>query len=96
MAAHPDSRARNFGFGRRLDYAGTQALRAHFGGGHFATVQAHAEHWRLFADWCRTQANIGDARKLDAAVLARYAQSLREATTRGDVATWRRGDHDRT
>ncbi len=86
MAIHPDSRARNFGFGRRLDYAGAQALHAHFGGGHFATVQAHAERWRLFADWCRTHEHIGDARKLDAAALARYAQSLREAVTRGDVA----------
>jgi hypothetical protein len=86
MVMHPDPRARNFGFGRRLDYVGAQALRAHFGGGHFATVQAHAERWRLFADWCRTHENIGDARKLDATVLVRYAQSLREAITRGDVA----------
>ncbi len=86
MAIHPDARARNFGFGRRLDYAGTQALRAHFGGGHFATVQAHAERWRLFVDWCRTHENIGDARKVNAVVLDRYAQSLREAITRGDVA----------
>ncbi len=86
MATHPDPRARNFGFGRRLDYAGTQALRAHFGGGHFATVQAHAERWRLFADWCRTHENIGDARKVNATLLARYVKSLREAIRRGDVA----------
>ncbi len=86
MAIHPDTRARNFGFGRRLDYAGTQALRAHFGGGHFATVQAHAERWRLFADWCCAHENIGDARRIDAPVLDRYADALRDAVAHGDLA----------
>lgn len=81
----PGPHARNFGYGRRLDYAGAQALRSHFGGGHFATVQAHAERWRLFAQWCRTQ-GIGDARQVDRPLLSRYADTLRHAVARGELA----------
>ncbi|BAW21297.1 Uncharacterized protein KF715C_ch7240 [Pseudomonas putida] len=32
---------RNFGYGRQLSYAGPQALKDMFGGGHYGTVKAH-------------------------------------------------------
>ena len=34
---------RNFGYGRQLSYAGPQALRDLFGGGHYGTVKAHSD-----------------------------------------------------
>lgn len=34
---------RNFGYGRQLSYAGPQALRDLFGGGHYGTVEAHSD-----------------------------------------------------
>ena len=34
---------RNFGYGRQLSYAGPQALRDLFGGGHYGTVKTHSD-----------------------------------------------------
>ena len=34
---------RNFGYGRQLSYAGLQALKDMFGGGHYGTVKAHSD-----------------------------------------------------
>lgn len=34
---------RSFGYGRKLSYAGPQALKDMFGGGHYGTVKAHCE-----------------------------------------------------
>jgi len=39
---------RNFGYGRQLSYAGPQALRDLFGGGHYGTVKAHSDRWLAF------------------------------------------------
>lgn len=57
---------RNFGYGRQLSYAGPQALRDLFGGGHYGTVKAHSDRWLAFVRWCRSEAGPGfnDARKL--------------------------------
>jgi len=46
---------RNFGYGRQLSYAGPQALKDLFGGGHFATVKAHSDRWQAFVRWCRSE-----------------------------------------
>ncbi len=37
---------RNFGYGRQLSYAGPQALKDMFGGGHCGTVKAHSDAGR--------------------------------------------------
>lgn len=42
---------RNFGYGRQLSYAGPQAVRDLFGGGHYGTVKAHSDHWQAFVRW---------------------------------------------
>lgn len=45
---------RNFGYGRQLSYAGPQALKDMFGGGHYGTVKAHCDRWLAFVRWCRS------------------------------------------
>ncbi|MGX0958417.1 integrase [Pseudomonas viridiflava] len=79
---------RNFGYGRQLSYAGPQALRDMFGGGHYGTVKAHCDRWQAFVKWCRSEQGpgINDARQIDRKVLADYAAYLREVVGRGDLA----------
>ncbi|MEE4857100.1 integrase domain-containing protein [Pseudomonas alliivorans] len=79
---------RNFGYGRQLSYAGQQALKDMFGGGHYGTVKAHSDRWRAFVKWCRSEAGPGvnDARQIDRKVLADYAAYLRDVVKRGDLA----------
>ncbi|MFJ4441690.1 integrase domain-containing protein [Pseudomonas sp. NPDC089422] len=79
---------RNFGYGRQLSYAGPQALKDMFGGGHYGTVKAHCDRWLAFVKWCRSEQGpgINDARQIDQNVLADYAAYLREVVRRGDLA----------
>ncbi|ANA74779.1 TPA: integrase domain-containing protein [Pseudomonas aeruginosa] len=79
---------RNFGYGRQLSYAGPQALKDMFGGGHYGTVKAHSDRWRAFVKWCRSEhgPGINDARQIDRKVLADYAAHLRDMVRRGDLA----------
>lgn len=79
---------RNFGYGRQLSYAGPQALKDMFGGGHYGTVKAHCDRWQAFVKWCRSEQGpgINDARQIDRKVLVDYAAYLRDAVGRGDLA----------
>jgi len=79
---------RNFGYGRQLSYAGLQALKDMFGGGHYGTVKAHCDRWQAFVKWCRSEQGpgINDARHIDRKVLASYAAYLRDLVGRGDLA----------
>ncbi len=79
---------RNFGYGRQLSYAGPQALKDMFGGGHYGTVKAHCDRWLAFVKWCRSEhgPGINDARQIDRKVLADYAAYLRDIVKRGDLA----------
>jgi integrase len=79
---------RNFGYGRQLSYAGPQALKDMFGGGHYGTVKAHCDRWQAFVKWCRSEQGpgINDARQIDRKVLSDYAAHLREVVRRGDLA----------
>lgn len=79
---------RNFGYGRQLSYAGPQALKDMFGGGHYGTVKAHCDRWQAFVKWCRSEQGpgINDARQIDRKVLADYAAYLRNMVRRGDLA----------
>ncbi|MEJ5865354.1 integrase domain-containing protein [Pseudomonas farsensis] len=80
--------SRNFGYGRQLSYAGPQALKDMFGGGHYGTVKAHCDRWQSFVKWCRSEQGpgINDARQIDRKVLADYAAYLRDVVKRGDLA----------
>ncbi|WP_410481268.1 integrase domain-containing protein [Pseudomonas plecoglossicida] len=79
---------RNFGYGRQLSYAGPQALKDMFGGGHYGTVKAHCDRWQTFVKWCRSDQGPGfnDARQIDRKVLTDYAAYLRDLVGRGDLA----------
>ena len=79
---------RNFGYGRQLRYAGPQALKDMFGGGHYGTVKAHSDRWRAFVKWCRSEAGPGvnDARQINREVLSNYAAYLRGLVEHGDLA----------
>ncbi|WP_336334574.1 integrase domain-containing protein [Pseudomonas putida] len=79
---------RNFGYGRQLSYAGPQALKDMFGGGHYGTVRAHCDRWQAFVKWCRSEhgPDLNDARQIDRKVLADYAVYLRDLVRRGDLA----------
>ncbi len=79
---------RNFGYGRQLSYAGSQALKDMFGGGHYGTVKAHCDRWQAFVKWCRSEEgpDINDARQIDRQVLAGYAAYLRKVVGCGDLA----------
>ncbi len=79
---------RNFGYGRQLSYAGPQALKDMFDGGHHGTVKAHSDRWQAFVKWCRCEQGLGinDARQIDRKVLADYAAYLRYVVGRDDLA----------
>jgi len=78
---------RNFGYGRQLSYAGPQALRDLFGGGHYGTVRAHSDRWQAFVRWCRSEDGPGfnDARQIDGQTLLDYAGHLRQQVEQGEL-----------
>ena len=78
---------RNFGWGRQLSYAGPQALRDMFGGGHYGTVKAHSDRWQAFVRWCRSEDGPGfnNARKIDRQTLLDYAGHLRLQVEQGAI-----------
>ncbi len=68
---------RNFGYGKQMEWAGKQALRAHFGDGRYNTVGSHAERFRHFATWCKEQ-QIRDAKEITREDVEDYCRSLAE------------------
>lgn len=69
---------RNFGFGKKMEWAGQQALKDIYGRGHFGTVASHAQRWRQFCNWARSNHGINDACAIDQTLLERYAADLAE------------------
>ena len=69
---------RNFGFGKQMDWAGHQALRDLYGRGHFGTVASHAQRWRQFCHWARSNHDINDACTINQLLLDNYAADLAE------------------
>lgn len=78
---------RNFGYGRQMSYAGPQALRDLFGGGHYGTVKAHGDRWQAFVRWCRSDDGPGfnDARQINRQILLDYAGHLRQQVEHGAI-----------
>ena len=79
---------RNFGYGRQLSYAGPQALKDLFGGGHYGTVKAHSDRWLAFVSWCRSEdgPGVNDARQIDRQTLLDYAEHLRQQVEQGAIS----------
>lgn len=69
---------RNFGFGKQMDWAGHQALKELYGRGHFGTVASHAQRWRQFCHWARSNHGINDACTINQLLLDDYAADLAE------------------
>ncbi len=78
MAIYGNVSDKNHGFGRRMSYAGTQVLKAHFGGGHFSSVASHAERWSAFSAWAKEN-GISDMRSINQEIVSRYAGHMRES-----------------
>jgi site-specific recombinase XerC len=72
---------RNFGYGKKMEWAGKQAIRNRYGGGHYATVAAHAGRWRQFTAWCRDARGIRDARAVDREALEAYGRAIADKVT---------------
>ncbi len=67
---------RNYGYGKKLAWAGKNALADRYGEGHFSTRATHEERWSQFAGFLK-QEGINDARKIDWSVIERYVEYLR-------------------
>ncbi|GAB3679040.1 integrase domain-containing protein [Salinisphaera aquimarina] len=81
---------RNFGYGRRLDYAGRQALRQHFGGGHHGSQATQGERWNRISRWLRDH-DIRDMRYVEPQHIQRFADErlddgLDPNTVRGEIS----------
>jgi len=74
---------RNFGYGKQMAWAGKQALKDHYGNGHYGTVTGHAERWQRFVTWCRDERDIRDSRLIDSEVVQDYGKSLRDTVGAG-------------
>jgi hypothetical protein len=67
---------RNFGYGKRLDWAAKNALHDRYGSGHYSTRASHEARWKTFVQFLKTECGIKDARHIDRAVIKHYAQYL--------------------
>jgi hypothetical protein len=77
----------NFSYGRQLSYAGPQALKGLFGGGHYGTVKTYSDRWEAFVPWCRSEDGPGanDARQIDRQTLLDFAEHLRQQVEQGAI-----------
>jgi hypothetical protein len=66
---------RNYGFGHQFSWAGREALIDHYGQGHFGTIQAHADRFKKFVQFCRAH-GIRDAREVTLSIVADYGKYL--------------------
>ncbi len=76
---------RNFGYGKKMDWAGKNALADRYGDGHFATRAAHIERWGQFASYLKTE-GIKDARAVTREVIVAYGECLAEQVDSGAMA----------
>lgn len=77
MAQYGKQESRNMGHGRSPKHAAKNVLRAHFGNGRFATVEAHSQRFNLFCDWMKTNLDRDDLRKINQDHLVSYTQYLK-------------------
>jgi len=77
---------RNFGYGKRMAWAGKQALLARYGHGHYGTVSAHAARWAKFAAWAKEAVGVRDAREVTREVVAEYGAALSGRVSNGTLS----------
>ncbi len=81
---HDSISGRNFGYGKMMEYAGKNALRDCYNGGHHATVAAHTERWGKFTQFSRDN-GIRDMRDVSRETVEKFADSLREKVSLGNM-----------
>lgn len=86
MARYGNPKSKNCGYGNNPEHATKNALRAHYGDGHFSTVQAHVERSRLFYDWINTEYGIRDIRKITPEICVEYALYLKIFLGEGEIS----------
>lgn len=67
---------RNFGYGKKMHFAGLQALRDRYSGGHFASIDAHSSRWGAFCDWS-IERGVKDARDITIEHVNEYVKHLK-------------------
>jgi len=76
---------RNFGYGKRLWWAGKNALRDRYGDGCYGTRAAHEARWRQFAEYAKSQ-GVKDAGDITREFIVGYGESLRAKVEIGELA----------
>lgn len=68
---------RNFGWGKKIEWAGKLALADHYGQGHFGTIATHSSQWNVFATWLNETYGIRNACDITQPILEAYAEMLK-------------------
>jgi hypothetical protein len=77
--------ARNFGYGKKMDWAGRNALVDRYGDGHYATRAAHVERWGQFVSHAKGE-GIKDARVVTREMIDAYGVYLAGQVGAGNMA----------
>ncbi len=76
---------RNFGYGKKMDWAGKNALADRYGDGHYATRAAHVERWGQFVSYVKRE-GIKDARGVTRDLIVAYGECLAGEVGSGTMA----------
>ena len=76
---------RNFGYGKKMDWAGKSALADRYGDGHYATRAAHVERWGRFVSYAKAE-GIKDARAVTRELMNTYGTHLTQQVDSGIMA----------
>lgn len=68
--------SRNFGFGRKMSYAGTRVIDQRYGDGHFRTKKLHKSRWGEFANYCDKNYQLSDMRFVTQETVRNYHNHL--------------------
>ena len=71
---------RNFGYGKKMEWAGKSALADRYGDGHYATRAAHVERWGRFVSYAKAE-GIKDARAVTRELMNTYGVSAPESAS---------------
>ena len=76
---------RNFGYGKRLTWAGANALRDRYGDGCYGSRAAHEARWRQFAEYAKSR-GVKDAREVTRELVEEYGHGLSAKVGVGELA----------
>lgn len=84
MAGYKVGGNRNYGYGKKMEFAGLQALRDRYAGGHFSSVDAHSSRWGVFCDWS-IERGVKDARDITIEHVNEYVEHLKSEVLEGEL-----------